>query len=249
MGLRHLHSVSGFLYAFATWLAAMIDGGLFFVLIVTAESVWSTGSHFEGIYWLDGILTGAIVGVGIQIVHESHRRLRETAAAIRRRHSDLFSLRVQHAAIEGAHIQPVPTPSADRLVRAVYRIWWINLGIQAAAIFIVLCGLAAMGFKSTPAYGFLQSLNLYALPASPTLLDLETYAFWFFVVTGGIVAAAALISVPLTVVFERPRRNRMRAMEEEIDALRRSVSERAGLGIEQKVGKTRNLVEHQSPRL
>jgi hypothetical protein len=247
MNLRRLLSVPGFLYALATWLAAMIDGALLFCFIDEVESIWFTSSQFQKVYWLDGILTGAVVGLGIQIVHESHRGIRKTVAAIRKRHTELFSLQVQHAALERENVPPVPARPPDRLISAVYQIWWINLGIQVAAMCIVVCGLSAMGVESMRARGFLQSLNLYALPPDPSLLNLECYAFWFLLVTDGIVAATALISAPLTTIFERPLRNRIRAMDEEIDALRRSLSQRAGLGPEQETGSVVSLIEQRQP--
>jgi hypothetical protein len=234
MSLRPLLSVSGFLYALATWLAAMIDGALFFVLIATVEIDWFPRAGFlREVYWLDGILAGAVVGLGIQIVHESYRGMRQRVAAIRKNHAALVSLRVQHAAPEGDCVPPVSPPPPDRLIGEVYGMWWINLGIQMTVIAIVLRRLTAAGIRSTPDSGFLQSLHLYALPPNLTLLDTEWYAFWFFVVTGGIVAPAALISVPMTVIIGRPLRNRIRDMDQEIDGLRRSLSHRAGLGTEE----------------
>jgi hypothetical protein len=233
MSLRRLLSISGFLYALATWLAAMIDGALLFILIDQVESVWFRWPDFlQQPYWFDWILTGAVVGLCIQIVHDSHRGIRKTVAGIRKKHSDLFSLRVQHAALECDNVPHVPSPP-DRLILEVYGMWWIKLGIQTAVILVALYGLYSLGIESAPAGLFLESLTLYTLPRNPTLLNFECYAFWFFLVIGSILTAAALISLPLIVVLERPLRDRLRTMDEEIELLRRNVSQRAGLGPEQ----------------
>jgi hypothetical protein len=230
MSLRRLRSISGFLYALATWLAAMIDGALFYFLIAAVEIDWFPRAGFlRQVYWLDGVLTGAVVGLGIQIVHESYRGMRQRVAAIRKNHAALVSLREQHAALEGDYPPPVLPAPADRLIGAVYGMWWIKWAIRMAAVAIVLCALVAAGISSTTYSGFLESLQLNAMPPNPTLLDTEWYAFSFFVLTGGIVTAAALISVPLTIIVGRPLGNRIRAMDQEIERLRRGLSQRAGL--------------------